>query len=383
MTSSTGETAVPFIPLWVRGPHERRAAEPRARASTPNPGFSNASTVVDFLESEVCLTTPGWVGKRQRSLQQRGDATDDEPVRKGANPMTDRPFTTPEYPSTAASDPLSDPIVDSHTTSTFAEAQVAASPHETGSSMGNGSAAGNGSTTESARVAAATAKDEARSVAADAKQGTRQVADTAKAEARDVAAQTQQQARELFNQLRSEATDQASGQAQRAAGGLRTLASELGEMADGGQHHGVASDVARQASDRARGFADWLEQREPGDILNEARDFARRKPGTFLVAAAALGILGGRLTRGLADDDSTQGSGASPQSFGSATPTYGGEPYAAEGADRYAATTPGAFDPDRVGAGMDPATYSHPDPSHRPVDSGHGFPSGGNGREIR
>lgn len=291
--------------------------------------------------------------------------------------MTDRPFTTPEYPSTTTSDQLSDPIVDSQTTSSFAEAQVAASPHETGSAMGHGS------TTEAAREAAATAKDEARSVAGDAKDGARQVTQTAKAEARDVAAETQQQARELFNQLRSEATDQASGQAQRAAGGLRTLASELGEMADGGQHHGVASDVARQASDRARSFADWLEQREPGDILNEARDFARRKPGTFLAAAAALGFLGGRMTRGLAAEDSTQVSGGSKQPFGSATPTYGGEPYAAEAAERYAATSPMASDTDRVGAGIDPATYSHPDPEHRPVDTGHGFPSGGQQREIR
>jgi hypothetical protein len=300
--------------------------------------------------------------------------------------MTDRPFTTPDYPSTTASDPLNDPlrdpVVDSHTTSTYAEAQVAASPHEAGSSSGNGTSSGHGSATETARETAATAKDEARSVAADAKEGTKHVAETAKAEARDVAAETQQQARALFNQLRSEATDQASGQAQRAAGGLRTLASELGEMADGGQHHGVASDLARQASDRARGFADWLEQREPGDILNEARDFARRKPGTFLAAAAALGVLGGRLTRGLADDDSTQGTG-SAQRLSSTTPTYGGEPYAAEGAERYAATTPMASDPDRVGAGIDPATYTHPDPSHRPVDAGHGFPSGGNGQEIR
>jgi hypothetical protein len=340
----------------------------------------------DLLESEVCLTTAVWVGKGQRSLQQRGDATDDEPHGKGQNPMTDRPFTTSEYPSTTTSDPLSDPIVDSHTTSTFAEAQVAASPHESGSSMGNGSTQGNSSATDTARETAATAKDEARSVASDAKEGTRQVAGTAKAEARDVAAETQRQARELFNQLRSEATDQASGQAQRAAGGLRSLASELGEMAGGGQQHGVASDVARQASDRARSFADWLEQREPGDILTEARDFARRKPGTFLAAAAALGFLGGRMTRGLADDDSTQGSGGTggtTQSFGSVTPTYGGEPYAAEGAERYAATTPMAADPDRVGAGIDPASYSHPDPSHRPVDTGQGFPSGGNGQEIR
>lgn len=304
--------------------------------------------------------------------------------------MTDRPFTTPEYPSTAADSSFGEPPVDSHTTSAYAEAQVAASPYEsstsgptTGTHTGSHTGSPNGPATDRAREAAGTAKDEAASVASDAKESTRQVASTAKSEAKDVAAQTQQQARQLMHQLRGEMTDQASGQAQRAAGGLRALADELGQMVGASQQQGLATDVARQASDRARGFADWIEQREPGDILDEARDFARRKPGTFLAAAAAIGFLGGRLTRGLADDEDTSTNGSTTQSFGSTTPTYGGEPYAADAAERYAATTPTAADPDRVGAGIDPATYSHPDPAHRPVDSGHGFPSGGQGREIR
>lgn len=306
--------------------------------------------------------------------------------------MTDRPFTTPEYPSTNADTAVGEPTVDSHTTSTYAEAQVAASPYDSSTSpVGSARATtdrpatspSNGSTTDAAREAAATAKVEARSVASDAKEGTRHVAETARSEAGHVTAEAQQQARQLLHQLQGEMTDQASGQAQRAAGGLRALADELGEMAAGGQHHGVASDVAQQASARARSFADWLDHREPGDILDEARNFARRKPGTFLVAAAALGVLGGRLTRGLADDDGTGSTSGQRQSFASTTPTYGGEPYAAEAAERYAATSPAATDTDRVGAGIDPATYSHPDPTHRPVDTGHGFPSGGQGREIR
>jgi hypothetical protein len=309
--------------------------------------------------------------------------------------MTDRAFTTPEspseypseYPSTAENG-FGDSTVAPHTTSTYAEAQVAASPAESTSTA---------STREMARETAATAKDEARTVAADAKESTKHVAETAKTEARDVAAQTQQQARALYHQLRSEVTDQASGQSQRAASGLRALADELGEMGNATQQRGVASDVARQASDRARGFADWLDQREPGDILDEARDFARRRPGTFLAAAAALGFLGGRMTRGLADDDSSSPSSAgSTQSFESTTPTYGGEPYAAE-------TAPGAYETfatngmagtsgatagysDRVDAGIDPATYSHADPTHAPAERAErvqGSQGGDYGQELR
>lgn len=289
--------------------------------------------------------------------------------------MTDRPFTTPEYPSTSGDEGFTDPVVGSQTTSTYAGAQVTASDSASGSMT---------SAKETARETAATAKDEARSVAADAKQGAGHVAGTAKAEARDVAAQTQQQARQLFSQLRGEATQQASGQAHRAASGLRTLADDLGQMAGATQQPGIASDVAQQVSERARGFADWLEQREPGDILSEARDFARRRPGAFLAAAAAVGFLGGRLTRGLADDDgpgtgsSRTAQRSSTQPFASTTPTYGGEPYAAEAyaSEGYGTTSPSAGDPNRVGAGIDPATYSHPDPARDPADrfsSGDGF----------
>ena len=46
-------------------------------------------------------------------------------------------------------------------------------------------------------------------------------------------------------------------------------------------------------------------------MLSEVTSFARRKPGTFLAAAAAVGFLGGRLTRGLAAE-SGDGDSATP-----------------------------------------------------------------------
>lgn len=164
------------------------------------------------------------------------------------------------------------------------------------------------------------AKDQARSVASDAKQGGQQVAQTAKDQTQEVASEAKDQARQLYQQVRGEFGDQAATQHQRAASGLRSLGDELGAMARGqSTQQGVASDLAQQASDRVSALAGWLESREPGDVLNEVTSFARRKPGTFLAAAAAVGFLGGRLTRGLAAEAS-DGNESGPGRTGS-TPT--------------------------------------------------------------
>lgn len=157
------------------------------------------------------------------------------------------------------------------------------------------------------------AANEAKGVAQDAKESGAQVAGAAKEQTRQVAGEAKQQAEELFHQVRGELTDQSSTQQHRAAGGLHSLADELSTMADGSQQSGVASDFTRQAASRAHSVADWLDSREPGDVVDELRRFARRKPGTFVAAAAVLGFIGGRLTRGLKEehDDSTASQGPS------------------------------------------------------------------------
>jgi vacuolar-type H+-ATPase subunit H len=147
------------------------------------------------------------------------------------------------------------------------------------------------------------AKEEARDVAQDAAQGGRQTAETAKQQAGEVTNEAMSQARLLIDQTREQVTAQGTAQQERAASGLRTLADELSGMASGGeQQEGLATDLARQAAERVRSAADMLENRQPSELLDEVRSFARRRPGTFLLGAAAIGFLGGRLTRGLADD---------------------------------------------------------------------------------
>jgi hypothetical protein len=155
---------------------------------------------------------------------------------------------------------------------------------------------------ESAAEPSATdvARDEAADVGQHARQAGGQVAQTATDQARQVAAETGRQVRDLLGEAQGQARDQASAQQQKAAVQLHSVADELGQMAANGGQAGVASEFARQAADRLHGAASWLEKREPADLLNEARNFARRRPGAFLIGAAVAGLVAGRVTRGLA-----------------------------------------------------------------------------------
>jgi hypothetical protein len=143
------------------------------------------------------------------------------------------------------------------------------------------------------------AKDEAAGVGQSAKEATSQVASTATEQAKDVAAETKRQAKDLIGQAGTQVTEQAGAQKEKAVSGLRSIADELRSMAEGnGAQNGMAGDLARQAAEKAHEFAGWLDQRDPGSLVEEIRQLARRKPGSFLIGAALAGIAAGRLTRG-------------------------------------------------------------------------------------
>ena len=160
------------------------------------------------------------------------------------------------------------------------------------SSIPSTSGNGNGSTTDAA-------KEQAAQVADTAKEAGVQVTDAVKEQAGQVAAEAKQQAKQLLSQAQSELSEQAATTQHRVSEGLHALADELSGMARNSEQDGVATDLARQAADRARSAAGWLADRDPGSLLDEVRAFARRKPGTYLALALGAGVVAGRLTRGL------------------------------------------------------------------------------------
>jgi hypothetical protein len=171
------------------------------------------------------------------------------------------------------------------------------------------------------------AKDQATQVGQSAAQAGGEVAQTTKEQAKEVVAETTRQARDLAGEARSQVRQQANGQRDRAVGGLRTLGDELNSMAEQGGQSGVATEVARQLSTRANDLAGYLEQREPGDLVNEVRDFARRRPGVFLLGAALAGVAAGRLVKGAtaarsSSSSSSSSTGTQGVTGGYAEPAY-------------------------------------------------------------
>ncbi len=190
---------------------------------------------------------------------------------------------------------------------------------------------GSQSTTERAQDTKDVAMGEAKNVGQTAAQAGSQVASVATDQAKEVAHETQRQAKDLLDQGRTQVKSQVVSQQQKAGQGLSSIAQELRALADGSSQGapGPARDLLQQASSSVESFASMLQNREPAELLDEVRRFARRKPGLFLLGAAAAGVLAGRLTSGVkaAHSDTPSTGGYSGQSnYVDPAPTYSDYP---------------------------------------------------------
>lgn len=193
---------------------------------------------------------------------------------------------------------------------------------------------------------ASAAKDEASSVARSAQQSGQQVASSAADQGRRVATEAADQARGLLDEARQQVGEQAGTQQQRAVETLRSIGGDLSSMAENGED-GLATKVVQETSDRVQQAAGWLEGRDPQTVLSDVRAYARRSPGTFLLAAAAAGLIAGRLTRAGVDERRDTGSDETP------------EPAAAAAVPQHVATPPATG---TTGQQYDPvATIDPPD----------------------
>lgn len=205
-----------------------------------------------------------------------------------------------QLPATPSAAGASAPLHDSTTTSTGTGTSTGSVPPVGGATATSTGAGAGGGSSDGGKADAA--KGAAQDVAGDAKDKAADVAGTAKEQASNVASEATDHAKQLYSQASDTLKEQAAGQQERAAGGLRSLGEQLGRMADKDDEQGIAAKVVRDLSNRAGSVAGYLENRDPGSLLDEVKSFAAKRPGTFIALAAGAGILAGRLTKALATE---------------------------------------------------------------------------------
>ena len=208
-----------------------------------------------------------------------------------------------------------------------------------------------------------TAKNEAAGLANDAKGSAQQVGGVAKEQASKVASEVGQQAKGMLHQVTGELRSQAGTQQQKATTGLQNVSQQLHSMADGADS-GVASNVVREVATRVSSAASWIENREPAELLEDVKRFARRSPGLFIAISAGAGLLAGRLTKALVSNaqDEKQSAGYT----GTSTVDYGygsttGSGYAT-GAGLAGGYTGGSYSDAPVGSATAPFVAPAGDP---------------------
>jgi len=183
-----------------------------------------------------------------------------------------------------------------------------------------------------------------------------QVGGTAREEAAGVAQEAGHQARDLVGEARGQVRQQLDSQRGRLSDLLSELSEELEQMAGASERKGLASELARQASSRARDVRGYLDG--GGDPLGDVRRFARRRPGTFLVGTLAAGVFAGRATRAATAARGRRqegGSWTSPDAGTSPSTTSGASASGGYGSGGYGS---GGYGPGGYGPGYGSAEYA-------------------------
>jgi ElaB/YqjD/DUF883 family membrane-anchored ribosome-binding protein len=136
---------------------------------------------------------------------------------------------------------------------------------------------------------------QAQQVAEQAREVGREALDQAKS----VGGQAKQEVSAAASSIKDDVRQQVSSGQHRLAVALRDFSQELDEVPQ--RSDGQLAKVAGQAAQATRSLSNWLDEREPRDIVRSIEDFARRRPMMFIAISATAGVLVGRLTRGMVD----------------------------------------------------------------------------------
>lgn len=166
---------------------------------------------------------------------------------------------------------------------------------------------------EQGQQVASAAVDEGQQVAKAAARQARDVAGAAREEAAQVGEELSDQARSLLEETKGQLQDQAETQVERLAETLRRYGTQGQALAQGrADEAGPLPGYLHDAAGRLEQLADDLDTRGVEGIVDDLQSFARRRPGVFLLGAAAVGFGVGRLVRAKSSDDGDEAAGAPP-----------------------------------------------------------------------
>jgi len=132
-----------------------------------------------------------------------------------------------------------------------------------------------------------------------------ETAGVAAEEAKGLGRDAAQQASQVMSQVKQEMEGQALQTRDKLTNTLRSLGDEMEQMALNGASDSLPAQALTKLAQSARTSAEFLDQRDPGSLMNEFEQFARRRPGLFLAGAAIAGTVAGRATRSAVDKRGT------------------------------------------------------------------------------
>jgi uncharacterized membrane-anchored protein YhcB (DUF1043 family) len=162
---------------------------------------------------------------------------------------------------------------------------------------------------EAIMTTASTARAQGQGTAATAADEGRHLGGVAAEEAQSVAGDVRQQARSLLDDTRQQVSEQSAVQRDRLVELLRTLSHDLREMVNHAEGSSLAGQLVEQGADRTERLSTSLEGREPADLVDDVRAFARRRPGVFLAGALLAGVAAGRFARGAKESENAPDGG--------------------------------------------------------------------------
>lgn len=155
-----------------------------------------------------------------------------------------------------------------------------------------------------AEAAAAEAKHKAEQVMGEAKDAAKGVVSDVKAAAKETTSYLGEQARavggEMANQAKSALQEGRSQVAGRVSGVASVFARASDELRQ--QDHPHLARYSEQVGERVERVANYLGERDLGEMLHDVESFARRHPMVFAGAAVALGVVIARVLRSRPDE---------------------------------------------------------------------------------